>query len=271
MPDTYDDNDVFEEDYDPLAVDDEDIDQENMDDDNPLDTVDYPTMRNMPESMHRDGVFTPETQGDAKTAILSLVEHNPARKKVLLAIIDTCRDGAPASVVEERVNAVQKDNESVYEPMTLCRILERAGGLTLEMPETSDTKEDQEKNVEYLEIKEKVDPVWHATQGALDAYDELTDGSEFRKIVLEHDVKYLDVYTAVMELASAEEGCSMKQINEKVDSFEIVREPRRFGTHFIELLERTDAVEWKDRAWHITDFGRTMLQQIKDGKGNADE
>ena len=37
-----------EEEFDPLAVDDLDIDQEDMDDDNPLDTVDYPTMRNMP-------------------------------------------------------------------------------------------------------------------------------------------------------------------------------------------------------------------------------
>lgn len=51
-----------EEDFDPLAVDDLDIDQEDMDDDNPLDTVDYPTMRNMPEGMRREAVYSPERQ-----------------------------------------------------------------------------------------------------------------------------------------------------------------------------------------------------------------
>ena len=49
-----------EEEFDPLAVDDLDIDQEDMDDDNPLDTVDYPTMRNMPEDMRREAVYSPE-------------------------------------------------------------------------------------------------------------------------------------------------------------------------------------------------------------------
>ena len=42
-----------EDEFDPLAVDDLDINQEDMDDDNPLDTVDYPPMRNMPEGMLR--------------------------------------------------------------------------------------------------------------------------------------------------------------------------------------------------------------------------
>ena len=41
----------LDDEFDPLMADDLEIDQEDMDDDNPLDTVDYPTMRNMPQSM----------------------------------------------------------------------------------------------------------------------------------------------------------------------------------------------------------------------------
>lgn len=59
-----------EDEFDPLAVDDLDINQEDMDDDNPLDTVDYPTMRNMPESMQRESVYSPERQGGAVEACL---------------------------------------------------------------------------------------------------------------------------------------------------------------------------------------------------------
>lgn len=52
----------LDDEFDPLMADDLEIDQEDMDDDNPLDTVDYPTMRNMPQSMQREAVYTPKRQ-----------------------------------------------------------------------------------------------------------------------------------------------------------------------------------------------------------------
>lgn len=254
--------DEFEDEYDPLAADDSVIDQDDMDDDNPYDTVDFPTLRNMPAEMSRESVYTPERAGSVQEAVYALVDHNPGRRRVLLAIVDMCRDGMPASQVSERVDALQKDNRSVFAPMTLCRMLERAGALVLEMPETAEEVEDVEDNVTYLEIKEAVDPVWYATAEGLEAYDQLTQGAAFRDIVLDKDSVYIDVYRAVME-ATSDGGRSKLQIEELVDSFPIVREPRRFGGHFIDMLERTDAIEWKDRAWHITDLGRSMLAEME--------
>lgn len=253
--------DEFEDEYDPLAADDSIIDQDDMDDDNPYDTVDFPTLRNMPAELSRESVYTPEHAGSVQDAVYSLVDHNPGRRKVLLAIVDMCRDGLPASQVSERVDALQKDNRSVFAPMTLCRMLGRAGALTLEMPETAEEVEDVENNVEYLEIKETVDPVWRSTAEGLEAYDGLTQGAAFRDIVLDKDSRYLEVYRAVME-ATADGGRSKLQIEQLVDSFPIVQNPRRFGGHFIDMLERTDAIEWKDRAWHITDLGRSMLAEM---------
>ena len=123
-----------EEEFDPLAVDDLDIDQEDMDDDNPLDTVDYPTMRNMPEDMRREAVYSPERQGGAVEAVLSLFDHNPARRPVLVSILGWCDGGCLNSELTEKVDALQTDNRSVYGTTTLCRMLERAGALELEMP-----------------------------------------------------------------------------------------------------------------------------------------
>lgn len=257
----------LDDEFDPLEVSDEDIDQEEMEDENPYDTVDYPTMRNMPETMRRDAVYSPARQGSARNAILELIDHNPARRPVLLGIIGFCGlEGKPASAVTEEVERLQKDNRSVYEPMTLCRMLERAGAMELEMPEVSEEKEDVEAGVEYLEIKEQVDPVWHATEVGLEIRDELTQGAAFREVILDHDRKYLEVYRAVMELL-VEGPRSKNEIEELVDTFEIVKNPRRFGGHFIDMLERTDAIEWKDRSWQITDLGRTLLPQMGEQEG----
>ena len=120
----------LDDEFDPLMADDLEIDQEDMDDDNPLDTVDYPTMRNMPQSMQREAVYTPKRQGGVESAVLELLDHNPGRRPVLLSIMGLCRGGCAASRVAEHVEAAQASNRSVYAPMTLCRMLERAGALS---------------------------------------------------------------------------------------------------------------------------------------------
>ena len=83
----------LDDEFDPLMADDLEIDQEDMDDDNPLDTVDYPTMRNMPQSMQREAVYTPKRQGGVESAVLELLDHNPGRRPVLLSIMGLCRGG----------------------------------------------------------------------------------------------------------------------------------------------------------------------------------
>lgn len=249
----------FDDEFDPLAVDDLDIDQEDMDDDNPLDTVDYPTMRNMPEDMRKEGVYTPERQGGAQEAIKSLMDHNPGRRPILLAIMQMCAgDGMPASKVTEEVNKLQADNLSVYAPMTLCRMLERAGGLTLEMPETHEVEEGIEEGVEYLEIKERIDPIWHTTEDGVAVCEEFSHAPVFHDIVLDRDSAYLEVYRAVM-LALDERPRTKREIDDLVDTFEVVKKPRRFGGHFVDMLERADAIEWKGRAWQLTKAGRELL------------
>ena len=86
---------AFDDEFDPLAVDDSEIDQEWMDDENPYDTIDYPTMRNMPETVHHDPVYSPARQGSATEALQALIVRNPNRRPVLLNIIGLCEGAAP--------------------------------------------------------------------------------------------------------------------------------------------------------------------------------
>lgn len=253
----------LDDEFDPLAVDDLAINQEDMDDDNPLDTIDYPTMRNMPETMQRQSVYTPERQGSAQQAILELLDHNPARRPVLLSIINLCQKGCRTSALSQQVEQLQQDNRSVYAPTTLCRMLERAGALELEMPPVAHEQEDEAAGVQYLEITQRVDPIWHATQAGLEVYENMTQGAAFRNIVLDRDSKYGEVYCAVMQMLN-DHPCSKAQIEALVDTFEVVKNPRRFGGHFIDMLERTDALTWHDRAWCLTDLGREMLPEVED-------
>ena len=150
--------------------------------------------------MHHDPVYSPARQGSASEALQALIVRNPNRRPVLLNIIGLCEGGCPSSVISERVDEWQRDNWSVYAPMTLCRMLERAGALTLEMPDVSEEHESAEEGVAYLEIRETVDPVWRATPEALALRAEYLAGKSFRAVVLGSDeARYAEVYAAVME------------------------------------------------------------------------
>lgn len=254
---------AFDDEFDPLAVDDSIIDQEWMDDENPYDTIDYPTMRNMPETVHHDPVYSPERQGSARAALQALIVRNPNRRPVLLNIIGLAEGGCASSVISERVEEWQRDNWSVYAPMTLCRMLERAGALTLEMPEIAEEQESAEEGVSYLEIRETVDPIWHATADALKLREEYMSGAQFRAIVLESDEsRYAEVYERVMD-ALAEAPRKLAAIEELTDTMDITKSPRRFGQHFVDILEATDCILWGAGAWNLTDLGRAMLAELK--------
>lgn len=271
MPDvSFDEVLGLDDEFDPLLADDLVIDQEDMDDDNPLDTVDYPTMRNMPQSMQRDAVYTPKRQGSVEAAVLELLDHNPARRPVLLSIMGMCRGGCASSKVSTQVETLQQHNRSVYAPMTLCRMLERAGALELDMPEVAEPHEDAEEGVAYLEIKERIDPVWRTTGEGETLYEDLTRGAAFRDIVLDRDRRYLEVYRAVMD-AVRERPRTKVEIEELVDTFEEAKSPRRFGGHFIDMLERTDALEWGDHAWMLTDLGRQLLPVVDAAASEKEE
>lgn len=257
---------AFDDEFDPLAVDDSEIDQEWMDDENPYDTIDYPTMRNMPETVHHDPVYSPARQGGVTEALQALVIRNPNRRPVLLNIIGLCEGGCASSVISERVDEWQRDNWSVYAPMTLCRMLERAGALELEMPETADGHESVEEGVSYLEIHETVDPVWRSTAEALALREEYLSGKSFRAVVLGSDEgRYGEVYEAVMEALAAAPR-KLADIESLTDTMDITKSPRRFGQHFIDVLETCDCVIWGDGAWNLTDLGRAMLAELKNAK-----
>jgi hypothetical protein len=247
-------------DHDPFGYREEDADTGWMEDDDLCVFPDHPGSREMPAPSQRE-VFTPQRSGSVGRAIRGLIATNPGCREILLSIIDLSRDGESSSVINGMIDELQADNRTVYSPVSLCRMLERAGALRFELPEVSEEHEDVDEGVGYLTIGEDIDPVWRATEEGVIAYEELTRGDEWREVVFESDTTYAEVYLAVMR-RMAEGPCGRQDINDLAGTFEITKHPRRFGTHFLDLLEKTSAARWTDHAWVLTDLGKRLLPEL---------
>ena len=64
-------------------------------------------------------------------------------------------------------------------------------------------------------------------------------------------------------LAQNQDGLPLSKIADAVDDDPLVQKPRFYAGHFLERLERADAVQWRD-AWCITQIGRESLEQLED-------
>jgi len=247
----------FDNEFDPLEEEQEAfLDPEMIDDDNPDDIEEMPVIPNMPEGVVRKGVFDANNYDDARDALRALFEKNPGRKPTFLSIIEMCENGKPASEISREVDELQEHNYSVYAPMTLCRALERAGALVVDIPESAEEAETND-GVEYLEITEEVDPIWTATQEGLDVLKEEREGKGVKEL-FEADGTYLAIYKRVLEFCD-EEPRTKKEIDLIVDHDPLVQSPRRYSNHFIELLEAAHALEWKNNKWTITELGKKTL------------
>lgn len=256
----------LDDEFDPLADEEEKLRPENeIDDEDMSDIVDIPLIPNMPEGVVRKGVYDKDSYDDPREALLSLFEKNPGRRPIYLQIIEMCEGGKASSEIVKAVDALQADNYSVYAPITLCRTLEKAGALSVDEPQTAIVQEDDD--AEYLEITEQVDPVWTSTELGLEVLRDEREGRAIKEL-LEHDRVYISIYERVLAFVD-EAPRTKKEIDDIVDHDPLVQKPRRFSNHFIELLEKTDGLIWKNNTWNITELGKQTLEELK--KGHEDE
>lgn len=251
----------FMDEFDPLAEEETSIRADEIDDDDINDIVDIPLIPNMPEGVVRKGIFDASNYDDPRFALKELFEKNPGRRPIYLAIIEMCEGGKASSEITEAVDEIQSNNKSVYAPITLCRTLERAGALTVDEPGTS--PDEIEADAEFLEITSQVDPIWTATEAGLDVLHAEREGTALKEL-LEIDGKYLEIYERVLAFCD-EAPRTKKEIDAIVDHDPLVQSPRRFSNHFIELLEKADALIWKDNTWNITDLGKKTLADMQKG------
>lgn len=219
---------------------------------------------------HDDKPVAPATcEKPAEERIADLLKAMAPRRTVLLGILTACDEPQPASAVNARVDELQENNFSVYSAANLCSLLEKAGAIervTAEGEPAENIEAEPQTvvvdGVEYLEAREPVEIYWRITEpgrAALEADKPL----ERLRALLDEDAAYAPIYQRILRLCAADGGTTTPTINNAVDHDPLVQKPRFYAPHFVDRLEKCDALAWR-KAWCITDIGRAGLDMLAD-------
>ena len=185
----------------------------------------------------------------------------------LLGILRAAAEPASLSQIGETVKSQGQRKFSVYTNANLCTMLETAGALervTADGAPYADFEPQPDIVVvdgeEYYQPTEPPEMCWVATEAGQAMVDE-NKPLERMAVMFERDSGLLPIYKQVLNLAR--DGASMALFSEKIDSNPAIAEPRRFFVqHFVEALERCEAVAWVDSQWTITDTGEQILAEM---------
>ncbi len=252
------------------------------------DYVEYVPPIEKPEDY--DEPAAPVAEAPAPERIEATFRGMPGNEKLLLHVIDYCREERDSTDVHDEVSRFVGTGVCTYAPEVVCANLVRAGALAMVAEQDADeaveeAAEEAEEAEDAIaeagaaaavdadepagadgaaESSEVVEAVgappafsYRATADGLavvDAQDPEGDRLRF----LEEGERYLPVYRLVLEACGREEGATKKDIDTLVDHHELCREPRRYSGFFVKGLEGIDAIAF-DGAWKTTEVGRDLL------------
>lgn len=188
---------------------------------------------------------------------------------VLLGILEAVKEPTKNSEVRERVDAIREHKFSVYTPANLCTMLETAGAIECVTEDgapyvRTEPKPDivVEDGEEFYVPTTPPEIHWHITEAGAQMLDE-HDPEANLKSQLELDKEFLGIYKRVMRMAATEEGTTMPELSAAVDKDPLISKPQRrfFVQHFVEALERCEAIKWNGSTWRLTDLGLKVYEE----------
>lgn len=209
-------------------------------------------------------VVASKAKGDTMTT--DVIEHNPMLKKPLLAILaisaqlpDESRDAVETRALETWDDAYQQS------PAVCVDVLVRTGALTERLLVDG---EPYDGTLDDLQADEAVPEDAHAEtritltdagRALLDAYaPEAT-----LRALIQSKPAYRDVFAAVLDACSADEGASRAQLEDIINTFpQLQPDPptqrtRVYPQYFIDALETAGGIAWNG-SWHTTDTGKAQ-------------
>lgn len=199
----------------------------------------------------------------------------PGNEKLLLHVIDFCREGRESAEVHDEIVRFVGAGVCTYAPEVVCANLVNAGALAI----VADAAEEGEEaaaaaDAAAADAAEGADDPLAETEavGAPPAFSYLAtdeglavvdaqDPEGDRLRFLEEGDRYHPVYRLVLQACGAEGGATKKAIDALVDHHPLCKEPRRYSGFFVKGLEGIDAIAF-DGAWKTTEVGRDILVQI---------
>ena len=211
---------------------------------------------------------TPEyASRPAEERTRELFAYMRPHRMALLGILTAASEPTSSAKMDEVVEAQHQHKFNVYTAANLCTMLETAGALDRVVEDGTPYSEFEPKpdiviidGEEYYQPTEPPAVHWLVSEAGQIMVDE-NDPLARMQEVMNRDADLLGIYKQVLLLA--QDGASMATFSENVDANPQIAEPRRFFVqHFVEGLERCEAVEWNGECWVITETGRTILEDM---------
>lgn len=197
-----------------------------------------------------------------------LLERMAPHRGTLFAIIAACPTPTPAARVNALVEEIQRDHYSVFDPNTLCVLLEDAGALERVTADGAPLDEAATQpeaevidGVEYLRATTPPELHWRATECGRQAVARDDPAARLDRLLRE-DERYLPVYRVLLKLCAGDGGATTAELASSVYDHELLQEPRLLAAHFTDKLERCGAICWRSRRWHITSTGQAALRGL---------
>ena len=195
----------------------------------------------------------------------------PGNEKLLLHVIDFCREGWESAEVHDEIVRFVGAGVCTYAPEVVCANLVNAGALAIVADEAEET-DGGDGAAEAADAAAEEPMAETEAVGAPPAFSYLAtdeglavvdaqDPEGDRLRFLEEGERYHPVYRLVLEACGAEGGATKKAIDALVDHHPLCKEPRRYSGFFVKGLEGIDAIAF-DGAWKTTEVGRDILVQI---------
>ncbi len=204
----------------------------------------------------------------AKERITELFNNMNPHRRVLYGVLREMKQPISNARAKDVIENIRAHKFSVYSPTNICTMLEVAGAVERVLEDGKPYSEYEpepeiivEDGVEYYKPTKAPAPFWCITEAG-EAQLETYDPKQKLEEQLEREKEYKVLYKRVLVLGSREEGATMKQFSAAVDSDPLVAtEPRDFFVqHFVEALERCEAVAWDGSVWRTTKLGTQALE-----------
>lgn len=217
-----------------------------------------------------------EVEAPAEERIAATFAGMPGNEKLLLHVIDFCREGRESAEAHDEIVRFVGAGVCTYAPEVVCANLVNAGALAIVADEAEEADAEAARDAEAVVAAAEVpDEPASETEavGAPPAFSYLAtdeglavvdaqDPEGDRLRFLEEGERYHPVYRLVLQACGAEGGATKKAIDALVDHHPLCKEPRRYSGFFVKGLEGIDAIAF-DGAWKTTEVGRDILAQIE--------
>ncbi len=222
-------------------------------------TIDQAVKQNTPEYASRPAIERTK----------ELFGYMYPHRMSLYAILEAAQQPISNDAMEEVIKEIQQRKFSVYAPTNLCTMLETAGALQSVTEEGEPYERTAgvpdivvEDGEEYYVPTSPAPIYWLATEAGTQMLNERDPEAKLKR-QLEGDKKYWSIYKRVMRMASADDGVSMPELSVAVDKDPLISKPQRiyFVQHFVELLERCEAIAWNGKKWKLTELGMKAYQE----------